>query len=122
MIHTDSVKAHLIPVNLTNEQKNIIYASEADILNVALFGMTAKEWKLSNQCKEGNIRDYATTIELAILSNLEFFNSKLIEQKITQKERLNILNEEANKEKLLFNQNQNKSIDYTKKVKKITNE
>lgn len=71
LIHTDAVKSHLISVNLTNEQKNYIYASEADMLNVALFGLTAKQWRENNLDKEGNIRDYASTIELAILSNLE---------------------------------------------------
>ena len=78
IIHTDAVKTHLITINLTNEQKCEIYASEADILNVALFGMTAKQSRESNPNKDGNIRDYATTIELAILSNLEFHNAKLI--------------------------------------------
>lgn len=114
IIHTDAVKTHLITINLTNEQKCEIYASEADILNVALFGMTAKQWRESNPNKDGNIRDYATTIELAILSNLEFHNSKLIEENIPQQTRLIILNNEANKEKELFNKN-------NEKVLKITN-
>ena len=105
---------YLITVNLTTEQKNEIYASEADILNVALFGMTAKQWRESNPNKDGNIRDYASTIELAILSNLEFYNSKLIEENIPPKTRLIILNNEANKEKELFNIN-------NEKVLKITN-
>ena len=114
IIHTDAVKTHLITINLTNEQKCEIYASEADILNVALFGMTAKQWRIANTNKEGNIRDYASTIELAILSNLEFYNSKLIEENITPQTRLIILNNEANKEKELFNKN-------NEKVLKITN-
>ena len=114
IIHTDAVKTHLITINLTNEQKCEIYASEADILNVALFGMTAKQWHTANPNKEGNIRDYASTIELAILSNLEFYNSKLIEENIPPKTRLIILNNEANKEKELFNIN-------NEKVLKITN-
>ena len=114
IIHTDAVKTHLITINLTNEQKCEIYASEADILNVALFGMTAKQWRDSNPNKDGNIRDYATTIELAILSNLEFHNAKLIEENIPQQTRLIILNNEANKEKELFNRN-------NEKVLKITN-
>ena len=80
IIHTDAVNKHLITINLTTEQKKEIYASEADLLNVALFGMTAKQWRESNPNKDGNIRDYASTIELAILSNLEFYNSKLIEE------------------------------------------
>ena len=114
IIHTDAVNKHLIPINLTTKQKNEIYASEADLLNVALFGITAKEWRESNTSKEGNIRDYANTIELAILSNLEFYNSKLIEENIPQQTRLILLNNEANKEKELFNKN-------NEKVLKITN-
>ena len=114
LINTEAVSKYLITVNLTNEQKNEIYASEADLLNVALFGMTAKKWRESNSNKEGNIRDYANTIELAILSNLEFYNSKLIEENIPQQTRLILLNNEANKEKELFNKN-------NQKVLKITN-
>ena len=113
IIHTDAVNKHLITINLTTEQKNDIYASEADILNVALFGMTAKEWRESNQNKDGNIRDYASSIELAILSNLEFYNSKLIEENIPPKTRLIILNNEANKEKELFNKNNEKELKIT---------
>mgnify|MGYP006332834445 FL=1 len=114
LINTDAVSKYLITVNLTTEQKKEIYANEADILNVALFGMTAKQWRESNPNKDGNIRDYASTIELAILSNLEFHNSKLIEENIPQQTRLIILNNEANKEKELFNKN-------NEKVLKITN-
>ena len=114
IIHTDAVNKHLITIDLTTEQKNEIYASEADLLNVALFGMTAKQWRTANPNKDGNIRDYASTIELAILSNLEFHNSKLIEENISQQSRLIILNNEANKEKELFNKN-------NEKVLKITN-
>lgn len=110
LIHTDAVKEHLICVNLSIEQKNFIYASEADLLNVALFGKTAKDWRDINPDKEGNIRDYANTIELAILSNLEYLNSMLISQKLSQKERLLILNKEANREKDLFNKNNVKAI------------
>ncbi len=110
LIHTDAVKEYLVPVELSNEQKNFIYASEADLLNVALFGRTAKEWRDTNIGKEGNIRDYANTIELAILSNLEYLNSMLITQKLSQQERLVILNKEANREKELFNKNSVKPI------------
>ena len=110
LIHTDAIKEHLLPIKLTNEQKNYIYASEADILNVALFGKRAKEWYDENPSKRGNIRDYASTIELAILSNIEFQNAKLIEQGINKKERLLLLNEEANREKELFNKNKEKAI------------
>jgi hypothetical protein len=111
LIHTDAIKKYLIPVNLTEEQKSYIYASEADMLNVALFGMRAKEWKDNNPDKKGNIRDYASTIELAILSNLEYHNSLLIKESISQKERLITLNNEANREKELFNKNYVKRIE-----------
>ena len=110
LIHTDAVKEYLVSVELTNVQKNFIYASEADLLNVALFGKTAKEWRDMNPNKEGNIRDYANTIELAILSNLEYLNSMLIAQKLSQQERPILLNKEANREKELFNKNNVKSL------------
>ena len=110
LIHTDAVKEHLIPIELSSQQKSYIYANEADLLNVALFGKTAKEWRDINLAKEGNIRDYANTIELTILSNLEYLNSMLITQKLTQQERLVLLNKEANREKDLFNKNNIKSI------------
>ena len=120
LIHTDAVKEFLVPVELSNEQKSYIYASEADLLNVALFGKTAKEWRETNPNKEGNIRDYTNTIELAILSNLEYLNSMLISQKLPQKERLVILNKEANREKELFNKNNIKAIESSKQ-KEIPN-
>lgn len=110
LIHTDAVKERLVCVNLSIEQKSYIYANEADLLNVALFGKTAKQWKDVNLDKEGNVRDYANTIELAILSNLEYLNSMLIAQKLSQKDRLVLLNKEANREKVLFNKNNIKSI------------
>ncbi len=110
LIHTEAIKENLIPVNLTSEQINYIYASEADMLNVALFGMKAKEWHDANPNKEGNIRDYTSTIELAILSNIEYHNSLLIKQNMSQKERLIVLNNEANRQKKLFNDNNIKSI------------
>lgn len=110
LIHTDAISEYLIPVELTSEQKNYIYSSEADILNVALFGKRAKEWREENPNKKGNIRDYASTLELAILSNIEFQNAKLIEQGISQKERLALLNAESNREKILFNKNKEKAI------------
>ena len=110
LIHTDAIKEYLILIELTDAQKSFIYASEADMLNVALFGMRAREWKENNSDKKGNIRDYASTIELAILSNLEYHNSLLIKDGIIQKERLIILNKEANREKELFNKNNMKVI------------
>jgi hypothetical protein len=110
LIHTDAIKEHLVPVELSSEQKSFIYASEADLLNVALFGMRAKQWHDSNPNKKGNIRDYASTIELAILSNIEFKNAELIEQKLSQQDRLILLNSEANREKALFNKNNEKAV------------
>ena len=78
-IHTDSIKENLIPT-LTEKQKQYIYANEADILNVALFGLTAKEWKDKNPTLDGNMRDYANILQLVILSNLENLNAEMIEQ------------------------------------------
>ena len=93
-IHTDSIKQNLIPT-LTEQQKQFIYASEADILNVALFGMTAKEWKDKNPELNGNMRDYANILQLVILSNLENLNAEMIKQEMTQKDRLERLNDIA---------------------------
>lgn len=94
-IHTDAIKENLIPISLTANQKNCIYADEADILNVALFGKTAKEWRLENPNEKGNIRDIATIEQLVVLSNLESINAMLIQQEIVQQERLIKLNEIA---------------------------
>lgn len=94
-IHTDAIKNNLIPEIVTKEQMNIIYANEADIINVALFGMTAKEWKKKNLNKEGNIRDYANVAELVCLVNLENLNSTYIDENIQQKDRLLKLNKIA---------------------------
>ena len=94
-IHTDAIKENLIPISLTVNQKNFIYADEADILNVALFGKTAKEWRTENPNEKGNIRDTATIEQLVVLSNLESINAMLIQQEITQQQRLVKLNEIA---------------------------
>ncbi len=91
-IHTDAIKEKLIPPQLTNHQTSIIYASEADLLNMALFGMTAKQWRDGNLKLEGNIRDYATLEQLVVLSNLESINAVLIHQDMQQRERLKQLN------------------------------
>ena len=96
-IHTDSIKENLIPT-LTEKQKQYVYANEADLLNVALFGMTAKEWKDNNPNLDGNIRDYANIIQLVILSNLENLNAEMINQRVAQKDRLQRLNEIAKKQ------------------------
>ena len=105
LIHTSAVKEYLVPVELTSEQKSYIYASEADLLNVALFGKRASSWREEYPERKGNIRDYASTVELAILSNMEYLNSMLISQNVVQSERLILLNKEANREKELFNKN-----------------
>ena len=96
-IHTDSIKEKIVPT-LTEKQKLFIYANEADILNVALFGMTAKEWKDKNPSLDGNMRDYANILQLVILSNLENLNSEMIAQGIEQKIRLERLNHIAKKQ------------------------
>lgn len=94
-IHTDAIKENLIPPQLTSYQISITYASEADVLNVALFGITAKEWRDKNSGKTGNIRDDAALNELLVLANMESYNAILIEQGKPQSERLKLLNELA---------------------------
>lgn len=94
-IHTNAVKQNLLPVALTKEQINFVYAEEADVLNVALFGITAKEWRENNKNLKGNIRDYATINELICLSNLENLNSVFINEGMKQSERLIKLNRVA---------------------------
>ena len=96
-IHTDSIKENIIPT-LTEKQKLYVYANEADILNVALFGMTAKEWKDQNPSLDGNMQDYANILQLVILSNLENLNSEMIAQGISQNVRLEKLNAIAKKQ------------------------
>jgi hypothetical protein len=86
-IHTDAIKAHLIPPNLLKQQIHVVYASEADLLNMALFGKTAGEWRAENPGLEGNVRDYATLEQLVVLSNLESINALLIQQSLPQSER-----------------------------------
>jgi len=115
-IHTDSIKENLVP-NLTENQRKFVYANEADILNIALFGMTAKEWKIKNPDLNGNIRDYATILQLIILTNLENLNAELINQGIDQSKRLVRLNEIAKKQCSIL-QNSN-SIN---NIKKLDNE
>ena len=94
-IHTDAIKENLIPNEITKQQAGIVYANEADLLNVALFGMTAKEWREKNPDTKGNIRDYATLEQLVVLSNMESINALLIHQELPQKERLIHLNKVA---------------------------
>ena len=94
-IHTDAIKENLIPTELTPTQISYVYANEADVLNVALFGMTAAQWRERNPGKKGNIRDYATINELICLSNMENINAVLIQDGVPQSERLQKLNKIA---------------------------
>ena len=91
-VHTDAIKEKLIPLQLSAQQKNAIYANEADVLNVALFGMTAKEWREKNPNLKGNIRDYADVSQLVCLSNMESLNAVFINDRISQAERMTKLN------------------------------
>jgi hypothetical protein len=94
-IHTDAIKRNLIPAELTTQQTSIIYANEADVLNMALFGVTAKDWRDANPALKGNIRDYATINELICLSNMENLNAVFINEGLEQRERLMKLNQSA---------------------------
>jgi hypothetical protein len=94
-IHTDAIKENLIPAELSKAQINLVYATEADVLNMALFGITAKEWRDNNTDKKGNIRDYADISQLVCLSNLENLNAHFINEGISQAERLVRLNKIA---------------------------
>jgi len=91
-IHTDAIKKHLIPEKISGNEKNVIYASEADILNLALFGMTAKEWREKNPGLEGNLRDYSDVTQLVCLSNLENLNALFIKEGVDKPKRLEKLN------------------------------
>lgn len=108
LIHTDSIKKNIIP-NLTDEQKNYVYAEEAYVLNVALFGMTAKEWRDNNieLAKTGNIRDYTDLLHLIILSNLENINAELIEDNMPRNKRLIRLNSIDRKQMEILKNNKN---------------
>ena len=94
-IHTDAIKANLIPAEVTREQAAMKYADEADVLNIAMFGMTARQWREANPDKKGNIRDYATINELICLSNMENLNAVFINDGMPQSERLVKLNKIA---------------------------
>ncbi|MDX2129772.1 MAG: KilA-N domain-containing protein [Chloroherpetonaceae bacterium] len=94
-IHTDAIKENLIPKELSKTQISLVYANEADMLNMALFGFTAKQWRETNPEKDGNVRDYATIEQLVVLSNLESINAVLINQGLSQPERLKQLNQIA---------------------------
>ena len=97
-VHTDAIQQNLIPSDLTKEQQSYVYADEADLLNVALFGMTAAQWRSLNPGMKGNIRDYASLQQLLVLANMESYNALLISQKISQPERMRALRDMAIKQ------------------------
>lgn len=108
VVHTDAIKKYIVPT-LTEQQIKFIYAEEADVLNVALFGMTAKEWRESNPelAKNGNMRDYTDLLHLIILNNLENTNAELIRMNIKQSDRLVQLNESARNQMEALQNNKN---------------
>ena len=109
-IHTDAIKQNLVPPELTKDKINMIYASEADVLNMALFGMTAQDWRLANPDAKGNMRDYATINQLICLSNMENLNSVFINENIPQSERLLKLNKIAIQQMKILQNVENKKI------------
>jgi hypothetical protein len=109
-IHTDAVKHNLIPEELTAQQISIVYASEADVLNMALFGITAKQWRDANPDLKGNIRDYATINELICLSNMENINAVLINEQVPQRERLQKLNQIAIQQMRVLQEVENRKL------------
>ena len=109
-IHTDAIKNRLIPEEITSAQASIIYAEEADVLNVAMFGMTAKQWREANPELKGNIRDYATINELICLSNMENINAVLINDGVPQGERLVKLNQIAIQQMQVLEGNNNREL------------
>ena len=109
-IHTDAVKHNLIPEELTAQQISIVYASEADVLNMALFGITAKQWRDANPDLKGNIRDYATINELICLSYMENINAVLINEQVPQPERLQKLNQIAIQQMRVLQEVENRKL------------
>jgi hypothetical protein len=109
-IHTDAVRANLIPNEVDAYHSSLIYAEEADVLNVALFGMTAKEWRDANAEKKGNMRDYATINQLICLSNMENINAVFINDGMPQSERLHKLNQIAIQQMTVLENVENKKI------------
>ncbi|MCD7790974.1 MAG: KilA-N domain-containing protein, partial [Bacteroides thetaiotaomicron] len=109
-IHTDAIKQHLIPQEITSQQASMIYASEADVLNVAMFGMTALEWRDTHPNLKGNIRDYASINELICLSNMENLNAVFINEGLTQKDRLIKLNQIAIQQMSILENIKNKKL------------
>ncbi|MBL0687402.1 MAG: KilA-N domain-containing protein [Sulfurospirillum sp.] len=101
-IHTDAIKNSLIPTTLTKQQISFVYANEADVLNVALYGKTAKQWRDENHDKKGNMRDYSNVSQLVCLANLETLNAHLIEQELEPFKRIELLNKTAIKQMRLL--------------------
>ncbi|MHB9140946.1 MAG: KilA-N domain-containing protein [Paludibacter sp.] len=109
-IHTDAIQQNLIPKELTQLQISMVYANEADVLNVALFGVTAKQWREGNPGLKGNIRDYASINELICLSNMENINAVFINEGVTQSERLIKLNRIAIQQMRILQESENRKI------------
>jgi len=109
-IHTDAIQKNLIPLEITPQQASIIYADEADVLNVAMFGITAKQWRQNNPDKKGNIRDYASINELICLSNMESLNAVFIKDRLAQSERLIKLNQIAIQQMKILEEVKNKQL------------
>jgi hypothetical protein len=109
-IHTDAIQKNLIPLEITPQQASIIYADEADVLNVAMFGITAKQWRQNNPDKKGNIRDYASINELICLSNMESLNAVFIKDGLAQNERLIKLNQIAIQQMKILEEVKNKKL------------
>ncbi|MDD2269328.1 MAG: KilA-N domain-containing protein [Eubacteriales bacterium] len=109
-IHTDAIKQNLVPMELTPLQTSIIYAEEADVLNMALFGITAKQWRDANPILKGNIRDYASINQLICLSNMESINAVLIDEGVSQCERLKKLNLIAIKQMSILEEVENRKL------------
>ena len=108
-IHTDAIKENIVPT-LTEAQLKYVYADEADLLNVALFGKTAAEWRKQNPTLKGNIRDYATIEQLLVIANMESYNAILIEQNVSQEERLKKLNNMAKSQLRVLEQSNSKLL------------
>jgi len=116
-IHTDAIKENIVPT-LTDEQLKYVYADEADLLNVALFGKTAAQWRRGNPTLKGNIRDYATIEQLLVIANMESYNAILIEQNVPQSERLVQLNNMAKSQLRVLQQSNSRLLTEGRKDKK----
>ena len=115
-IHTDAIKENIVPT-LTEAQLKFVYADEADLLNVAMFGKTAAQWRKENPSLQGNIRDYATIEQLLVITNMESLNAYLIEQNIPQEERLKQLNNMARSQLRVLQENNSWLLEEGKNIK-----